>query len=90
MQYICSKTGDDGSIYAATKQMMACNLCLMNRKHFTLLYTCNGLIQGISKGYCCFMAVIGIQEKLFFSAVPQVDVLINVFIPSLKELLHEL
>ena len=55
MQYICSKTGDEGSIYAAKQGMRACNNNNMRNPHnkrdihvgrgyVTVYYTSNFLI----------------------------------------------
>ena len=41
MQYICSKTGDEGSIYAAKQGMRACN-------------NSNPIIKDVGRGYACY------------------------------------
>ena len=65
MQYICSKTGDEGNIYAARQEMRACNNNNMR----------NPIIdvgRGYACYYCCTRRPCYVSEKAYNCPVREI------------------
>ena len=81
MQYICRKTGDEGSIYAARQGMKACNNNNMRNPSLHLYY-------GVTRYYCCILLVIPSSPVLLHIYFPHPVLLHINILPSSPVLLH--